>query len=68
MQRDGSITKSNNIEKDVKKANDVIDQYEVKPNVEYFLTIFVVGELSVIISTVLPMMYLSSLKPKEIML
>ena len=29
VQRDGSITKSNNIEKDVKKANDVIDQYEV---------------------------------------
>ena len=27
-----------------------------------------INELSVIVSTILPMMYLSSLKPKEIML
>ncbi|MBR5794674.1 MAG: ABC transporter permease [Erysipelotrichaceae bacterium] len=52
----------------IQTRDDIIDNYEVKPNMEYFLTIFVVGELSVIISTVLPMMYLSSLKPKEIML
>ena len=48
--------------------DDVINNYEVKANVEYFMIIFVVGELSIIISSVLPMVYLSSFKPKEIML
>ena len=52
----------------IQTRDDIIDNYEVEANLEYFLTIFMVGELSVIISTVLPMMYLSSLKPKEIML
>lgn len=52
----------------IQTRDDIIDQYEVQPTAEYFLTIFIVGELSVIVSTILPMMYLSSLKPKEIML
>ena len=52
----------------IQTRDDIIDQYEVQPTAEYFLTIFIVGELSVILSTILPMMYLSSLKPKEIML
>ena len=52
----------------MRTRDDVIDNYEVKPTAEYFTIIFVVGELSVIVSCILPMVYLSSLKPKEIML
>lgn len=52
----------------LKTRDDVIRNYEVKPTMEYFLIIFVVGEVSVLVSTILPMAYLSSLKPKDIML
>ena len=52
----------------LKTRDDVIDNYEIKPSVEYFAIIYAVGELTVIVSCVAPIWYLCSLKPKEIML
>ena len=52
----------------LQNRDDVIDNYEVKPNLEYFVTIVIVSQASVLISCVIPIVYLSSLKPKEIML
>ena len=48
--------------------DDLINNYEIKPSVEYFVVMFFVGELTVIISCSLPLVYLLSLKPKEIMI
>ncbi|MGN1343100.1 MAG: hypothetical protein ACI4U3_00875, partial [Traorella sp.] len=48
--------------------DDVIDNFEVKATSEYFVVIFVVGEVSVMISCIIPMAYLTRLKPKEILL
>lgn len=53
---------------EMKTRDDVIDLYTTKPSVEYFTVLYVVGTCTVIVSCILPMMYLVRLKPKEIMM
>ena len=48
--------------------DEVIDNYEISPDMEYFGIMFMIGELTVMLSSVLPMVYLINLKPKDIML
>lgn len=48
--------------------DDVMDSYEVKPSIEYFAILFIVGELTVLVSGSISMIYLIKLKPKEILI
>lgn len=48
--------------------DEIIDSYEMTPDLNYFITLFVVNELTVVLSCGLPMLYLTRLKPKDIML
>lgn len=48
--------------------NGIIDGYEVEVSAEYFVTLYSVGTITVIISCAIPLMYITKLKPKEIMM
>ena len=48
--------------------DEMIDTYEIIPDAKYFITLFLVNEITVILSCGIPMMYLSRLKPKDIMI
>ena len=48
--------------------DEVIDNFEVQADAEYFVTLYVISGLSVVVSCMVPVGYLMSLKPKEIML
>lgn len=48
--------------------DEVIDLYETKPTAEYFTILYSSATLTVLVSCVLPMMYLTHLKPKEILM
>lgn len=48
--------------------DEVIDNYNAKPTGEYFAVLYAVGEITIIVSCVVPMAYLTCLKPKDIMI
>lgn len=51
-----------------KTRDELMKNYEVEPSVEYFVTMLIVGELTIIASCGLPLLYLTKLKPKDIMI
>ncbi len=46
----------------------ILAEYQNEINAQYFLILFVVGESSVLLSCLIPMIYMIHLKPKEILL
>lgn len=50
------------------KREDVLKQYENQLSADYFITLFIVGEITVMISSILPMVLLTRMKPKDIMI
>ena len=46
----------------------IINNYEAEVSVEYFVTLYSVGVATVIISCAIPMVCISKLKPKDILM
>ena len=46
----------------------VIDNFAIEADAQYFVTLYVVGEVTVLISCGFSMIYLTRLRPKEIMM
>lgn len=49
-------------------AEDVIDSYEVNLNANYILSFYIIGLLTILISTVIPLLYIVRLNPKKILM
>lgn len=47
---------------------EVLANYENKFTMDYFMTLFVIGEMTVLVSCILPMVGMTFMKPKEIMI
>lgn len=49
-------------------TEDVLDSYEVKLNSSYVLGFYVIGLLTILISTIIPLIYIVRLNPKKILM